>query len=412
MIGSRRSADLLATSLMFVFVMSAVTLSLMPVVTNELRTDVGLNDAQIGLLTSIFMGFYGAAGISSGVGAARWGGRLLGASCFCFVVGSLIFGLSSSYAGFLVGRAIQGMGGGMVVATCNPVLAHALPREWLGRAWGIVGAGFGLGSMVALFALPAIESAAGYRAVFLTTAGLAFVIGALVLAQKPVRALPRHADLAGSFRVLGRYLGAVLTNRRVIILGMCNAAGLALGVGALAWSPSFLQDIYGASETTSLYVIASLGAAQMIGNPLGIVAANRWGKSGVMWSGVTAALVTTVLIGLLPGVPLAAAMVIASAFFGMFYFPVMLAYIPEVVAKPAQVGPATGINTMMGFIGSLVAPWIFGLILDSGGQSKGAYVAGFCMLGAFGLVALGGLAFFTPRRPGGRGLVARRPPRT
>jgi MFS family permease len=144
---------------------------------------------------------------------------------------------------------------------------------------------------------------------------------------------------------------------------------------------------------------------------LGVVAANRWGKSRVMWGGIIAILVTTVLIGLLPGVPLAAAMVIASAFFGMFYFPVMLAYIPEVVAKPAQVGPATGINTMMGFIGSLVAPWIFGLILDSGGQSKGAYVAGFFMLGAFGLVALGGLAFFRPRSPGGRDFVLQQPPK-
>lgn len=411
LVTSRRSADLLATSLMFVFVMSAVTLSLMPVVTNELRTAAGLNDAQIGLLTSIFMGFYGASGITSGIAAARWGGRLLGVSCGCFVVGSLVFALSARYPGFLVGRAIQGLGGGMVVATCNPVLAHALPREWLGRAWGIVGAGFGLGSMVALFALPAIESAAGYRVVFLATAGLAFVIGAGALAQRPVRVLPRHPDLGASMRVLGRYLGAVLTNRQVIILGLCNAAGLAMGVGALAWSPSFLQDIYGASETTSLYVIAGLGAAQLVANPLGVVAANRWGKPGVMWSGIIATLVTTVLIGLLPGVPLVAAMVIAASFFGMFYFPVMLAYIPEVVAKPAQVGPATGINTMMGFIGSLVAPWLLGLILDSGGQSKRAYVAGFAMLGVFGVLALAGLAFFRPRaRPQPQRLLKDGPP--
>jgi hypothetical protein len=48
----------------------------------------------------------------------------------------------------------------------------------------------------------------------------------------------------------------------------------------------------------------------------------------------------------------------------------------------------------MGFVGSLVAPWVFGLILDSGGQSAGAYMAGFLMLGIFGVVALVGLVFF------------------
>jgi hypothetical protein len=95
MVTTRPAADPLASSLMLVFVTSAVAISLMPVVTNELRDSVGLTDAQIGLLTSVFMGFYGVAGISSGIAAARWGGRLLGVSCGCFVVGSLIFALSS-----------------------------------------------------------------------------------------------------------------------------------------------------------------------------------------------------------------------------------------------------------------------------------------------------------------------------
>jgi MFS family permease len=144
LISTQRSADLYAVSLMFVFVLAAVCLSLMPVVTNQLRTEIHLNDAQIGLLTSVFMGFYGAAGITSGFLAPRWGGRLLGASIGCFLTGSLVFALSSGLAGFLSGRALQGLGGGMVVATSNTVLAHSLPAKWLGRAWGIVGIGFGL----------------------------------------------------------------------------------------------------------------------------------------------------------------------------------------------------------------------------------------------------------------------------
>ncbi|OFW58330.1 MAG: hypothetical protein A2133_01735, partial [Actinobacteria bacterium RBG_16_64_13] len=369
---TRAGADVLAGSLMFVFIMSAVTLSLLPVVTNQLRIELGLTDAQIGLLTSVFMGFYGASGILSGIGASRWGGRLLGVSCGCFVLGSLVFGLSGGFEGFIVGRALQGIGGGMVIATSIPVLAHALPPARVGRALGILGCGFGLGSMVALFVMPAIQSAGGYRAVFLTTAGLGAVVGAAVLSQKALRVRPQHAEGATSLKGLIVSLGAVLTNRRALILGLTNAAGLALGVGALAWTPSFLQDVHGASEATSVYVIAGLGAAQVIGNPLGAVAANRWGKLGVIVGGMIAILVTTVVVGVVPGIPLAAAMVIVAAFFGMFFFPAMLACLPEVVAKPEQVGPATGLNTSMGFVGSLMAPWLFGLILDSGGRSKGS----------------------------------------
>ena len=393
---SRAHADLLAVSLMFVFVMSAITLALMPIVTNQLRNQVGLNDAQIGLLTSVFMGFYGATGFFSGIAAARWGGRLLALSSACFVVGSLLFAFSSSFPGFLAGRAIQGLGGGMVVATINPVLAHALPRKWLSRAWGIIGIGFGFGSMIALFALPPIQAAGGYRAVCLTTAGLGVVIGATALTNKAVRALPVHENRAAGLIGMVKTQGTVLGNYRVRMLGLCNTAGLAMGVGVMAWAPSFLQDTYHASETTSLYIVATLGIAQMIGNPLGAMASGRWGKYRVTVGSLVVFVIVTVLPGLVPGIPLVAALVFLGAFFGMFYFPAMLAYIPEVVRNPAHVGPATGVNSSMGFVGSLVAPWIFGLILDAGGQSTRSYVGGFAMLGLFGVVSLIGLVFFRP----------------
>ncbi|MBN1321250.1 MAG: MFS transporter [Thermoleophilia bacterium] len=400
MVTTQAGADLMAVSLMFVFVMAAVALSVMPVVTTELRTSIGLTDAQIGLLTSVFMGFYGAAGISSGIGAARWGGRLLGVSCGCLVAGSLVFALSSGFGGFLAGRAIQGIGGGMVVATCNPVMAHALPREWIGRAWGIVGCGFGIGTIFALFALPAVAGAGGYRAVFLVIAGLGLAIGVAALSQRAVRALPCHPEGTTGIRGLAVSVGAVLKNRRVVILALCNTAGLGLGLGTLAWTPSFLQDIHDMPETASMYLIAGMGAAQVIANPLGAAAAGRWGKYWVIVVSIVVMLVATVLVGLMPGAVLAAAMVLIAGFFGMFYFPAMLGYIPEVVAKPEQVGPGTGVNTLMGFIGSLVAPWIFGLLLDAGSRSGGSYVSGYLMLGVFGVVALIALALFrAPKAP-------------
>jgi MFS family permease len=68
------------------------------------------------------------------------------------------------------------------------------------------------------------------------------------------------------------------------------------------------------------------------------------------------------------------------------------------VAKPEQVGPATGINTIMGFAGSLIAPWLFGLFLDAGEQSSRSYLAGYLMLAAFGVAAVVGMFFFTGKK--------------
>ncbi len=385
---TRRGADILALLLMLVFVTSAVTLSLLPVVTNELRADLSFSDAQIGLLTSVFMGFYGLSGILSGVGAARWGGWLLGVSCGLFFVGSLVFAFSASFGGLLFGRAIQGIAGGMVIATCSPVLAQSVPPRWLGRSWGILGSGWGLGTMAGLLIMPSIQSAGGYRAVFLADAALALVAGVAVLTQQAVRRRPRYADGAVSVGDLARALGGAGRNKRVLIIGFANTAALAIGVGALAWTPSFLQDVHGASAAAAVYLVAGLGAAQLVGTPLGAMGMARWGKYRVIVASLAAMAVVIAVAGFAPGLALTVAMVLIAGFFSMYFFPAMLAYMPEVVKRPEQVGPATGINSLMGFAGSLIAPWLFGMFLDAGDQSARSYAAGYLMLAAFGVVAL------------------------
>ena len=77
-------------------------------------------------------------------------------------------------------------------------------------------------------------------------------------------------------------------------------------------------------------------------------------------------------------------MVLLAGFFSMTYFPPMLSYMPEVVDKPWQVGPATGLNTALGFAGSMLFPWFFGLMLDAGDSSRASYIVGYLMLAVFG----------------------------
>ena len=390
----RSSADLLALTLMFVFAIGAISLSLPPVVQNDLTSHMGLNNSQYGLIMTVFLAFYGISGFTSGILAARWGGRLLVVCCACFFFGSLIFGLSSNMGGFLVGRALQGLGGGMVVATCSPVLAHALPPKWLNRAWGILGAGWGIGEVIALLVMPSVENAGGYRAVFLVTAGLALAVGIATMSQKAVRALPSHPEGATSIRGLATATASVITNRKVLLLSFVNAAALAIGVCVLDFTPKFFQVSHGSSERISLYLLAGLGLAQIVGNPLGAVATARWGKYWVIVWSMIPMLVVTALVGIVPGVPATFAMVLLSGFFSMTYFAPMLSYMPEVVSKPWQVGPATGLNTALGFAGSMLFPFFFGLLLDAGGSSHRSYILGYLMLAVFGLASVAGMAFF------------------
>ena len=155
---------------MVFYLLSTLTLALMAVVAPELQERFGLSASQVGLLTSVFMFAYGAVGIPAGVGAARWGGRVLAASTAFFVIGSVVFALSSSFSGFLVGRVLQGLGAGTVMPVCSPVIARCLPLESRNRGWGVLASGKGLGALVGLLLMPTIRGMGGYRAVFWATA--------------------------------------------------------------------------------------------------------------------------------------------------------------------------------------------------------------------------------------------------
>lgn len=398
LVTKRSQVDLLALILMLVFITSAISLSLPPVVKNQLTSTMGLDDAQYGLLSTVFLAFYGVSGFTSGIAAARWGGRLLLVCCGCFFLGSLIFGLSSSMGGFVVGRALQGLGGGMVIATCSPTMAHVIPPRWLNRAWGILGAGWGLGSAIALLVMPSIQNVGGYRAVFLTTAGLAFVVGLAALSQKAIRMKPSHPEGATTVRGLLAATGSVITNRKVLLLGFINAAALAVGVSVLAFTPSFLQDVHGSGEDISLYLLAGLGAAQVFGNPTGAWATARWGKFAVILMSMIPMVIVTAVVGVVPGTALVFVMVLLAGFFSMSYFPPMLSYMPQVVSKPWQVGPATGLNTALGFGGSMLFPYFFGLIIKGGENSRSSYIVAYMMLAVFALVGTLSMAFFITRK--------------
>jgi len=394
--GLPAGGDLLAFSLMLFYLLSTLTLALMAVVTDELQRKFGLSAAQVGLLTSAFMFTYGLVGILAGAAAARWGGRVLAVSCAFFVVGSVIFAFSSSFAGFLGGRILQGLGGGMVLPVSSPVIARFLSPEKRNRGWGVFASGKGLGSLAALLVMPSVASVGGVRAVFLLTAGLAAIIGAVTLVQRPVRALPEEDGQAIKLTALASDLGAVAVNPKVLLLGLFNAASLAVGTGVLVWTPDFLMERYGSSAGVAAYLTAGLALAQLLGAPSGAVAAERWGRMPVIIGAMAGMSVAAALVGVAPGRGLVFVLVVLVGFFSLAYFSPRFAMIPEVVARAEQVGPASGFINALGFTTSMLAPWLFGLALDHGA----GYVAGYLVLAAFGAAGVaGGFLFRSSQGP-------------
>ncbi len=397
---SRRGADSLSLSLMLFMALNSIALSLIPIVGNDLEEQFSFSSSQIGLLTSIYMVTFAIGAIPMGLAGARWGGRTLVVGAGVYALGSIVFAFSASYPWFLFARFLQGAGSSTIIPVSNPLMAQTIGSRYQARALGIFGTGHGLGVVAALLIMPSIHEAGGYRRVFLASAAIAVVIGLVALAQKAIRARPRHSEGAISFRALARGVGTVAVNRRLILLAVVNIGVMAIVVGVLAWTPAFLNDQRGASLALAAYLTAGIGVAQMLGNVAGAAAMARWGKPLVLLVGMAVMFVATALAPVAPGLGPVIACVVVAGFLTMAVFPAIIGSVPEIVARPEQVGPATGFLNLTNLIGTMFAPWLFGVLLDAYGTSVGdpGYLSGYLLLALFPLVGTVAAAIFAASR--------------
>jgi MFS family permease len=417
-IETRRGADRYAFSLMLFLLMSSIALSLVPIVRDQLQdAPFSLSDSEIGLLASVFMLMFSVGALPAGVAAARWGGPTLLVGGVCLAAGSVLFALSSSYPWFLVGRFLQGAGGSAAVPVCNALIAHTISPSYRGRALGIVGCGHGLGVIAALLIMPSIQEAGGFRAVFLTTAGIALLFAAVAAAHREVRGRSHMGGSDSTFSGLLRTIKSVAGNRLLLLIFVVNIGVLAIFVGILTWTPAFLHDQRAASLAVAAYLTAGLGAAQVLGNAGGAMAMARWGKPAVIVGAMALMFLATILVPVVPGVGAVFVCVVVAGFLTMALYPAVLGSIIEIVPRLGQVGPATGYMSVVSLLGTMFAPWLFGALLDSYGTTEGrsGYLWGYLLLGLFALVGTAAAVAYmvlhrrdasaTSASPGSAGLV-------
>jgi ACS family hexuronate transporter-like MFS transporter len=395
-----RPADLLALCLMLFMVANSVAMSLMPIVQDGLQTAFSFSSSQIGFLTSVFMLAFALGSIPMGLACARWGGRILIAGALVLAAGSLLFAFSASYEWFLAGRLLQGIGASAVIPVSNHLMAHTIPPNRQARALGIFGTGHGLGVVAALLIMPSVQAAGGYRAVFLLTAGMGVVLALVAGAQRQIRAGAGERSAEGAIGLL-REVGSVAANRRLLLLAVINIGVMAIVVGILAWTPPFLHDQRGASLAVAAYLTAGVGVAQMLGNIAGAMAMARWGKPLVLLVGMVVMLIATALAPVVPGFAAVVACVVVAGFLTMVLFPAIMGSVPDIVRRRSQVGAASGFLNLTNLLGTLFAPWIFGVLLDSYGKGPkdGGYLAGYLWLALFPLLgSIAGILYMATRR--------------
>ncbi|HEY3275246.1 MAG TPA: DHA2 family efflux MFS transporter permease subunit [Syntrophorhabdaceae bacterium] len=94
------------------------------------------------LIQTTTMMVFGKLGDDIGLKKTFIGGYAL------FTLSSLLCGIAPSVDSLIAFRCIQGLGGAMLVTSAFAMVPHLLPKDALGRAFGILGTGAGLGVIV------------------------------------------------------------------------------------------------------------------------------------------------------------------------------------------------------------------------------------------------------------------------
>jgi EmrB/QacA subfamily drug resistance transporter len=213
----------------------------------HIQADLGFSPSGLQWVISAYTLFFGGFLLLGGRAADLIGRRRL------FVVGLLVFGLTSLVAGLaqtpdqlIVMRAVQGLGGAMLSPAAFAILTvtFAQGRE-RNIAMGVWGGLAGLGGTLGVIAGGLLVDSLSWRWVFLVNVPIAAVLAAaapLFIAESRIRPAGRRTfDLAGALLGTAGLLAIVLGVIRAEPLGWSSPEVVALLAGGVALLFAFVR---------------------------------------------------------------------------------------------------------------------------------------------------------------------------
>ncbi|MCI4349411.1 MAG: MFS transporter [Thermoplasmata archaeon] len=198
---------------------STVLLIAFPAIARELGAD--LVEMVWSLMIYLLMGT--ALVLSIGrVSDMKGRKRLYNAGFGVFVVGSLLSGFAQSGVELVAARAVQGIGGAMLVANSFAILSDAFPPNERGRAFGINSVIWGVGSIVGVGLGGFILTVTSWRWIFFINVpiGVAATILAQVFLRESVTPNPRETfDFVAALLFIGALSTFLLGVTDWIVLG-------------------------------------------------------------------------------------------------------------------------------------------------------------------------------------------------
>ncbi|HEY6959427.1 MAG TPA: MFS transporter [Candidatus Limnocylindria bacterium] len=359
--------------------------------------DLGLDDFRAGLLsTALFLAYLVTTVLTVGVVGRTAPKRAVSVGLAVSFVGTAIVALSPTYPLALLGKAVQGTGSALSFVAATRYIAALYGERRSHFALGLYGAGFPLGSALALVVMPTLATIlGGWHGAF---AGEAALIAAVAIAW---RSAPETSGIVG--------IGDI---RDAIRCPNCwgtflqHAAGFGLAIASGTWITVYLLREFALPLALSGVLGSLLLDVAVVARSVGgwLVAREHVATKLVMRGGDLAILAGVALLAL-PGRPLLVALagaVLVGIGVGLPYASVFNTAAASLPATPAA---AQGLAAVGGTVGVMVGAPLMGLAVQTYGFAAAwgfvgsvallAFAVTFLMRGEEDLVATGAL----PRPP-------------
>ncbi len=362
------------------------------VITPDLMAEMGLNAAQLGLMTSLFFAAFAGVQLPVGVGLDRWGARwVTPALMFVTVIGSLCFALAPGFGWLALGRALMGGGMGGVLMGSLTMFSQWFPPGRFATASGLL-VGFGsVGALAAATPLVWLNQLVGWRAVFGAGAVVTAVLALLILFL--ARNTPPGVPWSGATAVPGiSSLAQVFRDGRVWrIIPMAFFLGGTLLAFQGLWAGPYLFDVLGLDDVAVGNGLLILSGGASLGYLVSGWLSDRLGLKRVLVTVVALFVLSQFALALRPSLYLVLALYGLFGFLGGFNV-MVLAQTRQMFPLQMMGQAVTAVN-LFGIGGAFLQQWWLGLIIKqfppdlAGNYPPQAYTTALLFTAVCGLLA-------------------------
>ncbi|WP_337185984.1 MFS transporter [Phenylobacterium sp.] len=374
--------------LLLVYVINYVDRQVLSILVEPIRTELGLTDTQIGLLSGLgFALFYAAAGLPIARLADRTSRKGIIAGCLALWSGATaLCGLAMNFPQLLVARALVAVGEAGAGPAGHSMLADIFPHGKRATALAVFSCGVPIGILVGLLAGGWLAQTFDWRTAFIVV-GLPGVLVAIVVAltlKEPPRGGEASAEPPLSTREALRTLMRIPAFN-FLVLG--SALHAFTSYGALQWNPAFMIRFHGLSTAEAGLALGLIsGVTGVVGTLAGGWFADLLGRRDNRWYAWLPALMIAVRAPLFisaylaPTPALAIALLILPGFLGNSFTGPVFGTIQTLAPAQTRAFASAWTLFIIALVGFGLGPLVIGVTSDAlapafGNRSLGYAIA-------------------------------------